>query len=162
MKRYEYFLYENGWWQWAIAGLCTIAIQVLRHNRYIDLTSYLNPNDPDSMVTLYSTLASIFGSLLGFIITAGAIVFSVLGSPNLSVVRKSAQAHLIGEIFFRTARSLGLATFLAFFLIVDRVRDLLGVAAPLAITLILILVLLRVVACLWLLEKVVRLVSKEP
>lgn len=59
---------------------------------------------------LYGTLASIFGSLLGFAITAASIVLGFSSSARLRVVRESKHFPTLWKVFSATIRALGLAT----------------------------------------------------
>src|SRR5205807_9003 len=59
---------------------------------------------------IYGSLASIFGSLLGFSITALSIIVGLSGIPQLAVVRESPHFSILFRVFFSTIRWLGLAT----------------------------------------------------
>ena len=59
---------------------------------------------------IYSTAASLAGSLLGFVITAFAITVAAVGSPRLKVVRDAEQVPMLVRIFLVTTVWLGAAT----------------------------------------------------
>lgn len=59
---------------------------------------------------VYGTLASIFGSLLGFVITAASIVLGFSGSESLAVVRGSKHYPTLWPVFTASIRALAFAT----------------------------------------------------
>lgn len=70
---------------------------------------------------MYGTRASIFGSLLGFTITAASIVLGFSSSPRLRIIRESRHYTTLWKVFGATIRALGLATVLSLVaLIFDR------------------------------------------
>src|SRR6185312_3132354 len=85
-------------WFWSFGGLTTVDA-MLRSNR----------------ATLYGTMASIFGSLLGFVITATSIVLGFSGSESLSVVRESSHYPVLWRTFGATIWALAAATLVALF-----------------------------------------------
>lgn len=109
---------------------------------------------------IYGTLASIFGTLLGFIITVTSIVVGFAGSSQLRVVRESQHYSTIWAVFASATRALGLATVLALLaLIFDRDTKpipLLMFALVFAAT----LSLFRVLRAVWILENVIEIISK--
>ncbi len=111
--------------------------------------------------TLYGTLASIFGSLLGFVITATSVVLGFSGSESLSVVRESAQYPMLWRTFSATIRTLAGATLVALLcLVVD--RD--GAPVPLLVVLLVLAVtfsVLRIARTIWVLEHIIVLVTKN-
>ncbi len=91
-------------WFWRFGGMSSV-FALLQNNR----------------ATLYGTIASIFGSLLGFVITATSVVLGFAASENLSVVRESAQYPMLWRTFSATIRALAGATLVALLcLLVDR------------------------------------------
>lgn len=111
---------------------------------------------------IYGALASVFGSLLGFAITAESIVLTVSGNEHLEIVRKSKHYVTLWKVFVSAIRALALATTLVLVaLIFD--RD----ATPSWYCLTLaafgtILAAIRLVRCIWVLELIVDLISKPP
>jgi len=59
---------------------------------------------------VYGALASIFGSLLGFVITAVSIVIGFTASDRLAIVRESKHYPKLWTSFTHTIKVLGLAT----------------------------------------------------
>jgi hypothetical protein len=108
---------------------------------------------------IYGALATIFGSLLGFTITAVSIVLGYAASDRLAVVRNSKHYPTLWKVFMATIRASGIATIVALVaLILD--RD----TSPASILLYVCvwstsLAVLRLVRCLWVLEQVVILVT---
>jgi hypothetical protein len=70
---------------------------------------------------IYAALASIFGSLLGFGITAVSIVVAAINSDNLAVLRKSRHYPTLWRVFTVGIRYLAFATVASLLaLILDR------------------------------------------
>jgi mannose/fructose/N-acetylgalactosamine-specific phosphotransferase system component IID len=113
----------------------------------------------DNRATLYGTMASIFGSLLGFVITATSIVLGFSGSDSLAVVRESSQYPMLWRTFSATIRALAGATLIALLcLLVD--RD----SAPVPWLVVLLVLatacsLLRIARTIWVLEHMISLVT---
>jgi hypothetical protein len=117
----------------------------------------------DHRSAIYQTAASIFGSLLGFVIAALSLVIGFSGSPSLKLVRESSHYPTLWKTFAAANRALGLATVMSFLaLIFDRDHcpsRLIFFAVVYAA----LLAALRVGRSVWILEQVVRLVAgKNP
>lgn len=113
----------------------------------------------DNRSEIYGTLASIFGSLFGFTITATSIVLGLSGNVRLAVVRGSPHYSELWETLFSAIRWLGLATILALIgLIFDREASpfFLGFYAVVFAT---ILVSFRLARCVWVLERAIKIVT---
>jgi hypothetical protein len=108
---------------------------------------------------VYGALASIFGSLLGFAITAVSIVLGFSTTERLAVVRESKHYPTLWKVFTATIRTLGLATVIALFgLILD--RDSSPTKPVLYLTVFAtILATLRLGRCVWALENVISLIT---
>jgi hypothetical protein len=107
---------------------------------------------------VYSALVSVFGSLLGFAITAVSIMIGFAGLDRLAVIRESKQYPALWKVFAAAIKALGMATVAALFgLIVDHdaapVRTVLYFCILTAT-----LAVLRVYRCIWALDKVICLV----
>lgn len=109
---------------------------------------------------VYGALASIFGSLLGFVLAAVAIVLGYADSERLTIIRRSQNWSTLWRVFTASMRSLGLATVAALVaLVVD--RD----TAPVRIALLVCffasaLAILRVMRTLWVLEAIIKITTK--
>ena len=108
---------------------------------------------------VYGSLASIFGSLLGFAITAVSIMVAFSTNDRLTVVRESKHYAVLWEVFTATIRTLGFATVVALFgLVLD--RDNHPMNAMLYLTVFAsVLAALRLARCVWVLENVITLVA---
>lgn len=110
---------------------------------------------------VYGALASMFGSLLGFVIAAVSIAVGFSGSERLDIVRNSKHYPELWNAFNHAIRALGLATLVALAaLILDRDSKpfcLLSYAAT-WVTLLAALLLGRSV---WVLEQLVAVVAAQ-
>jgi hypothetical protein len=108
---------------------------------------------------IYGTAASIFGSLLGFAITASSIVLGFSASDRLRVIRESKQYNTLWQVFSSTIRALALATISSFIsLIFDRDTH----PVPLLLFFALfgaVLAFFRVWRTIWVLENVIALIT---
>ena len=111
---------------------------------------------------IYGTLASIFGSLLGFTIAAVSIILGYASTDRMEIVRKSKPYATLWRVFVAAMRALAFVTVVALAgLIFD--RD----AAPAPVILCLCvgtltLAMLRLARCLWVFEQVIHLVALPP
>lgn len=108
---------------------------------------------------VYGAMASLFGALLGFVITAVSILLGFSASDKLTVVRDSDHYTTLWAVFTLATKILGFATVAALTgLILDRekhhMHELFYVMAGFSV-----LALLAVARCLWVLEQVVGLVT---
>lgn len=111
---------------------------------------------------LFGAIASILGSLLGFVITATSIVLGFSTSDRLAVVRESAQYPTLWKTFSATIRALAFATIVALgCLLFDRdAAPTAWLAIPLVF--VVLLSLLRITRTIWVLEQIVGLVTRPP
>jgi len=119
------------------------------------LQCFLNGNRP----SIYGTAASIFGSLLGFVITATSIVLGFSTSDRLKVIRDSSQYSTLWQVFNSTIRALGIATITTFMaLIFD--RDPSPIPALLFASLFgVTFSVFRLLRAVWVLENVISLIT---
>jgi hypothetical protein len=152
------------WWrkyflcvEWLIAVMLTIIFVVwyIWFEGEAALSCFLNGNRP----SIYGTAASIFGSLLGFAITATSIVLGFSTSDRLKVIRDSKQYSTLWKVFNSTIRALGIATIASFLaLIFDRDQS------PMPIFLYAVFFgatfsFFRLLRAIWVLENVIELIS---
>jgi hypothetical protein len=110
---------------------------------------------------LYGTMASIFGSLLGFVITTTSIVLGFSTSDNLAIVRQSAHYPMLWKAFSKTTMALAITTLVALLcLLVDR-DDAPVFWLVVLLVLFTVLSLLRISRTIWILEQIIMLVSKS-
>src|SRR5689334_25279705 len=73
---------------------------------------------------IYGTLASVFGSLLGFVLTAVSIIIAFSAMEQLGIIRESAHYLTLYRIYIQATWLLALATLIAVLgLIIDRDHD---------------------------------------
>lgn len=121
------------------------------------ISTILDLNRP----AVYGTLASIFGSLLGFVITATSIVLGFSTSDKLNIVRKSSQYPKLWKIFSSTIRNLAIATlFSVICLLIDKDKSPIAFIVPL-LFMVTILSLVRIIRTIWALEQIIFLVTKK-
>jgi len=116
---------------------------------------------PPDRSALYSTLASIFGSLLGFVIAAIAIVLTLAPDSRLEIVTTSPHYKVLWRIFFSATRALGIATAAC---VVGVMTDRGSRPNLVFFGIVLFSSLwssLRVWRCIWVLERIVGVVIKR-
>jgi hypothetical protein len=115
----------------------------------------------DLRPTLYSTFASIFGSLLGFTITAGAAAFGAIETERFTLLRESSVFPKFWHVFYAAGRSTALATICCVIaLIVDREKQ--PIAWPFYLVVFCcLLASFRVARSAWLLFYVVKIASRH-
>ena len=108
---------------------------------------------------IYGALAAVFGALLGFTITSVSIVLGYADSDRLAIVRRSKHYPTLWKVFSSANKALALATASALIgLVLDRDADpvrwllYLNVFAT-------SLAAFRIARCLWVLERVIRLIT---
>ncbi len=110
---------------------------------------------------VYGALAAIFGSLLGFVLTSLSIVLGFSGSDALAVVRRSPHYPTLWAVFSAANKALGFATLVALAaLFADRDNHPIHVISYLAFFAA-VLSAFRLARCIWVLERVVRLVAAQ-
>lgn len=131
-----------GIWVWGFGGTSTVN-HVLHGDR----------------ATLYGVLASIFGALLGFVITSLSIILAFATSERLAVVRGSKHYPTLWKIFTASIRALGLATVVSVAALIGD-RDSSPVPTLLVICVFTtLLAVARLIRSVWVLEQVVGLVT---
>lgn len=111
-----------------------------------------------SRAAIYGALATIFGSLLGFIITAVSIALGFSTSDRLAIVRDSKYYLQLWGVFISATRCLALATVASVVALVGD-RD----SAPIrwltySVLILSVLAVTRIARCIWVLENIVRIV----
>jgi hypothetical protein len=109
---------------------------------------------------IYGALASIFGSLLGFIITAVSIALAFSASEKLTVLRDSKYYPQLWGVFLSATRCLATVTVAALVALIGD-RDM----APIrwltyAVWVLTVLSVARITRCIWVLENIVKIVTK--
>lgn len=133
----------------------TFAIWAEYFNGLNDLEGFLNGNRGN----IYGALASIFGSLLGFVITAVTVVIAFASDDRLAIIKESTQYQTLWKVFFAAIRALGAATLVALLALVFD-HD----SSPVYRLLYLILFVsllstVRIARCVWVLENIIEIVA---
>jgi hypothetical protein len=101
---------------------------------------------------IYGTLASIFGSLLGFVIASVSIVIGFAGSEKLAILRSSKHYSDLWRVFTSATRALGITTIVALAgLVFDRDAHPKTFLLALCLTS-LILSVFSIARCIWVLD----------
>lgn len=109
---------------------------------------------------VYAALASILGSLLGFVITAVSIVLGFSASEKLTVVRESRHYPTLWQVYIAAIRALAFSTIVCIVaLVMDRDKQIIHWVMYLA-AFACILAAARVARCVWILENIIKLVSQ--
>jgi hypothetical protein len=110
--------------------------------------------------TFYGTLASIFGSLLGFTITGGAAAFGSIESERFTLIRESSAFPKFWKVFYAAGRATAFATLSSLVaLLLD--RDTHPISWPLYLAIFSSLLgFARVARSAWLLYFVVKIASR--
>ena len=139
----------------AVVAATAFAIWIYRFGGLAVVANIIQGN----RAAVYGALASIFGSLLGFAITAESIVLGLSSSERLEAIRESTHYATLWRVFISAIRALGLATALSLIaLVLD--RDNRPIWPCLLVTFFgTVLASLRLLRCIWVLENVVALVS---
>lgn len=152
------------WWRkhFLIAELC-LAVFVtgllLSWFRFWDGSDKLLAIVRGNRGQLYGTLASIFGSLLGFVITAMSIVLGFSSAERLKVLKTSQYYEQLWEVFTSAIRVLGITTVLWLAcLFFDRETATRPVLLVMGIG-ISFLAVLRIIRCIWVLERIVEILT---
>ena len=152
------------WWQshfvsveLALSAIVTAAF--VGWAEYLDGAAVIDGFLVGNRGSVYGTLASIFGSLLGFTITAASIVLGFSSSPRLRTIRNSRHYPTLWEVFGATIRALGLSTVISLAaLIVD--RDTTPNHWVLyAVVFAVLLSSVRIVRTIWVLENIIALIT---
>jgi hypothetical protein len=157
------FFYPS-WWrknfldvEFAIAAFVT-AMLFLWCERWGGHEVLLNLVDKNR-AAIYGALASLFGSLLGFAITAMSIVLGFSTSERLNILKSSSHYKDLWAVFPSAIRFLGITTLAA---LLGLVFDREAVHRPYIFVGCIglsVLCVLRIGRCLWVLERMVELLT---
>ena len=111
---------------------------------------------------IYGTMATIFGSLLGFVITTVSVILSFSASDRLAIVRESKHYTMLWKVFVSAIKVLGLTTLAALVgLLLDRDTTPNRLVFH-AFVFLALLAALRLARCVWVLENVIAIVAAPP
>jgi hypothetical protein len=115
----------------------------------------------DNRSAVYGTMASIFGSLLGFVITATSIVLGFSVSDKLTVLRSSTEYPKLWKTFSSTIWALGVTALVSLVcLLLDKDKHPFPVLTLILVFFTLIS-LVRIARTIWALEHIIILVTKK-
>lgn len=141
----------------SIALAATVIVWSERYEGWEAVHSFLT----GTRSTLYAALASIYGSLFGFVIATVAVVVGLSTSARLKPLRESPQHQTLWRVFKSAIWTLAFATAMAVAaLVLDRDGSPMRFAfyGVLATS---ILVAARLGRCIWVLENVIDIVTKQ-
>ena len=122
------------------------------------LTTTLQGNRP----VIYSALTALWGSLLGFIITAVSIILGLWSNERLAIIRKSGQDRTLWHTFTQTTWILAVATLASVgALVMDAEKRPTPVMQD-ACVLFSLLAIARVARCVWILQQLLKIVTPPP
>ena len=113
----------------------------------------------DNRSAVYGTLATIFGSLLGFVITVLSIIIGYSTNAKFEFLKKTKHYKTLWAVLMKTIWALSLATgYMIIGLVFDRDNSTHDVILCLSIYP-LALVFFRLKRCIWVLEKVIEIIT---
>lgn len=160
------FLYPNWWRRNFLAA--EKAASVVLAAAFLVWSEWMGGRIPLERVfdglraTFYGTAASIFGSLLGFAITAESVVIGLANDKRLALLRRSKQYPTVWKTFRSTVLALGLATvagIVGLFGDRENAPRIWILYVSLFATL---LAVVRLARCTWILRSVARTVTGGP
>lgn len=107
---------------------------------------------------IYSLLASVAGTLLGFIITGVSVILAFSESEKLKILKKSKHYKTIFVVYFSTIRWLALTTVIS---IIWIFTDYFMVTSFYLLTWSVLVSSLRIGRCVWILESIVEIVIQD-
>ncbi len=137
-------------------SLILIILVVFVSFRYVGIEN-LQTNLNGTRGTLYGTLAALAGAMLGFVITGLSVLLTTNSTEQIGMLKKSKHYKTIFKIFFSTSKYLGLLLIISLIsLVFDKDDKPIMVLTTVTVWLS-ILVGLRLLRCIWVLEKIVSL-----
>jgi len=143
-----------------LALAIVLSLLFLIWSEIVNAGSFIQTVFAGNRVALYGALVALFGSLLGFSITAVSIVLGYANSDKLEIVRESAHYADLWNTFKSAIKVLAFATVTSLIgLILD--RDNLPNNLLLYLNIFSsILAFLRIGRCIWVLENIIAIVTK--
>ncbi len=133
--------------------LVLIIRQILEFNLSPDILNvWLNLK----LNSLYTIIATIAGTLLGFIITSISIIVAFTESDKLEILRESDHYTTLFNIYFNTIKILAITTIVAVIGIIDNSGNIFLFYISLIST---IMSALFIWACIWALESIIDIVK---
>ena len=134
--------------------ISVLAIHIIQVNwESIEIENWITTNKPQ----LYPLLASISGTLLGFIITGISVILAFSESQKLKPLRESTQYKTIFIVYFSTIKYLAFTTVTAIVGFV--INNYLDIYLLYLLIWLVIISSLRIWRSLWILEKIVSIMT---
>ena len=115
-----------------------------------------------NQTNIYENLAAVFGTLLGFVITATSIVLGYVDNENLEFIRKSAHYGDLWKVYKSAMRSLAFATAAGLSgILFDNIAEIKYYLIYLNVFTV-SLATFRLGRSIWILENIITLVTKPP
>lgn len=137
----------------ALMGTAGLLLWCLRGNGFQEIEKLVHGNRGQ----IYGTLASICGSLLGFVIATLSVVLGFTASRRLDILRKSKHYRQLWGVFTSAIRVLGFTTFawlIALFIDRETCPRLPLLIVCFGAT---VLAILRLARAVWVLERIVEI-----
>lgn len=116
----------------------------------------------NNLIGIYENLVAVFGTLLGFVITAVSIVLGYINNENLSILRQSARYEDLWKVYKSAMRSLAFATAAGLAgIIFEKAGDLKYILIYINVFTI-TLAVFRLGRSIWVLENIISLVTAPP
>lgn len=119
------------------------------------LEKWINTNKED----IYPLVATIGGTLLGFVITGVSIILAFSESEKLRLLKRSKQYKTIFTIYFSAIKYLAITTVVA--VIGIAINDNLAILMFYLLLWSVVISSLRIWRCIWILESIVKIISKS-
>lgn len=127
---------------------------------HYDGQKYSNELLLGNRAAIYGASASLFGSLLGFSITATSIALTMSEGSRLSILKNSSHYPTLWRIFSSTIRTLGYATVMSFMMLLfDKDASPSTVLVPVFVFFVL-LAIFRICRTIWAFEKLISLMTR--
>jgi hypothetical protein len=114
----------------------------------------------DNRATIFGTVATIYGSLLGFVITAVSIIIGYVSNPRMDLVTHSAHYSDLWNTYIKTIQVLGFATIFSIISLIADHKNEMNWLLFYPNIFFLILSIFRISRSIQLLEKVIQIVTK--
>jgi len=148
------FLVLEFWASVALSIIFVIWSEVIDKGHFVSMVFF------GSREVLYGALATIFGSMLGFSITAASIVLGYSTSEKLSIVKQSKHYQDLWNVFKSSMRILAFATIISLVgLVFDKDNNPVNFFLYLNLFAVAIS-FFRIARCIWVLGNIINIVTK--
>lgn len=149
--------YRKNFLMWEGLAAIIISVATAAVSEFVIGREHLSDLLMDKRTVLYTTLASIGGSLVGFIITALSIIVGLVQGPLFTALRKDPSYSMLFHIFLQTITALAITTGVSLLgIIIDRGQPL-SAWIPYVLWWALLLSILRLIRTVWVLRKIIEI-----